>query len=96
MSAVADGVAVVSFTVGISPASIEPRNTARTSPLTARNAAFGVSASRRAASSAGAAPVRRASKRAATEVSHGPATTSPISVSSSPGYTPKPRSCWFV
>ena len=45
------GVAVIDLMAGSSPATTVPRNTASTSPLTDRNAAFGLSASRRAASS---------------------------------------------
>ena len=60
-------------------------NRARTRPLTARNAARGSSASRRAAISAPGRLVRRAMIRAPVIVSHGPAMTRPTMISRQPG-----------
>ncbi len=62
-----------------------PRNTASTSPLTDLNAAFGLSASRRAASKAEAPFMNRANARAACAVSHGPPSTRPIRMTIRPG-----------
>ena len=59
-------------------------NSARTRPLTARNAARGSSASRRAAISAPGRLARRAMTRAPAIVSHGPAMTRPIMISAKP------------
>ena len=84
LSDLALGVAVIDSTTGSSPATMVPRKTARTSPLTERKAAFGLSPSRRAASSGDAPPDLRSS-RAAWAVSHGPATTRPIRMMSRPG-----------
>ena len=69
-----------------------PRNTASTRPRTARNAVLGSSASRRVASSGDAPFSTRAHSRASAAVSHGPAITRPIIVTSKPGYiaTPMP------
>ena len=83
--AIAFGVASSDSTVGISAPTIVPRNTASTSPRTARKAALGLSASRREASSGDAPFSTRAHHRAVTAVSHGPAITRPIMVSSRPG-----------
>ena len=60
-------------------------NRARTRPLTARNAARGSSASRRAAISAPGRLARRAMIRAPAIVSQGPAMTRPIMISRKPG-----------
>jgi hypothetical protein len=60
-----------------SAASAVPIMTASTSPLTDRYAARGLSASRRAASTAGPLRATRASSRAALMVSQGPATMRP-------------------
>ena len=85
LSAAAFGVVLSDSTAGISVPAIVPRNTASTSPRTARNAALGLSSSRRVASS-GEAPFRiRAHHRAVVAVSHGPATISPIMTMSRPG-----------
>src|SRR6266702_204302 len=85
LSAVALGVAVRESTAGRSPATTVPRNTASTSPLTDLNAAFGLSASRRAASKADAPCMNRANARAACAVSQGPPTTRPIRMTIRPG-----------
>jgi hypothetical protein len=84
-SAAAFAVAATDSTDGTSAPTIVPRNTASTRPRTARNAALGLSASRRVASS-GEAPLNtRAHHRAAAAVSHGPAITSPTMTMSRPG-----------
>ena len=59
-------------------------NRASTRPLTARKAALGSSARRRAAISAPGRLVRRAMTRAAAMVSHGPAMTRPTMMSRKP------------
>jgi hypothetical protein len=59
-------------------------NRARISPLTDRNAARGLSPSRRPAMSAAGLLVRRARTRDPTMVSHGPAMTTPAIVSRNP------------
>ena len=84
-SAVAFDDASSDSTAGTSAPTIVPRNTASTSPRTARNAALGLSASRRAASSGDAPFSTRAHQRALTAVSQGPAITRPTMVSSRPG-----------
>ena len=71
--------------VAISAAATVKMNSARTRPLTARNAARGSSASRRAAISAPGRLARRARTRAPAIVSHGPAMTRPIMISAKPG-----------
>src|SRR6266702_4529973 len=65
LSALALGVAIVKLIAGSSPATTVPRNTASTSPLTDRKAAFGLSASRRAASSEDVPFMNLPSRRAA-------------------------------
>ena len=79
------GVASVAFTAGTSVPTIVPRKTASTSPVTERNAVFGLSASRREASSADDPRDEAPNSRDATEVSHGPAITRPTIVISRPG-----------
>ena len=83
--AAAFGVASSDSTTGTSAPIIVPRNTASTSPRTARKAALGLSASRRAASSGDAPFSTRAHHRAVAAVSHGPAITRPIMTTSRPG-----------
>jgi hypothetical protein len=85
LSALALVVAVVALMAGSRAATAVPRKTARTSPLTERNAAFGLSASRRAAKIGAAPPPSFGSSLAACAVSHGPPITSPIMMTSSPG-----------
>src|SRR5262249_21386240 len=85
LSAPAVGVGPVAFPAGTIKPAIVPRKTASTSPLTARKAPFGLSASRRVASSAEDPLVTRPKSRAACATSQGPATTRPIIVRSSPG-----------
>ncbi|MFD0477165.1 hypothetical protein ACFQ0B_59870 [Nonomuraea thailandensis] len=68
-------------TAGTMPAIAVPMNTASTSPLTDRKAAFGSAAIRCAARRVAAPPVTRAASRAASIVSHGPARISPIMMS---------------
>jgi hypothetical protein len=77
--------AVVELIAGISPATRVPRNTASTRPLTDRNAAFGLSASRPAAKIGDAPRLSRGSSRAARAVIHGPPTTRPTMMISRPG-----------
>ena len=84
-SAVEFGVATSESRVGTSVPTIVPRNTASTRPRTARNAALGSSASRRVASSGDGPPSTRVPSRASAQVSHGPAMTRPIMLTSSPG-----------
>src|SRR4029453_8870489 len=96
LSALALGVAVVELTAGRSPATTVPRKTARTRPLTVLNAAFGLSASRRAARSADAPVMDRASSRAAWVVSHGPPTTRPTRMRIRPGNAGAPMDLGVV
>ena len=72
-------------------------NSARIRPLTARNPAFGLSPSRRAAISVASRLVRRAISRAPIMVSHGPAITSPAVITRKPdryAYTWWMLPCW--
>src|SRR6266567_9085160 len=85
LSALALGVAIVKLTAGSSPATTVPRNTASTSPLTDLKAAFGLSASRRAASSEDVPFISLPSRRAACAVSQGPPATRPIRMMRRPG-----------
>ena len=85
LSAPAVGVCSVAFTAGTIRPTIVPRKTARVRPVTARKARFGLSASRRLASSADDPLADRPKSRAACAVSHGPAITRPIIVSRIPG-----------
>jgi hypothetical protein len=62
---------------GTIEANREPTNTARTTPLTALKAVFGLSDSRRAARSDEAPRENRAKPRATCIVSHGPPRTRP-------------------
>jgi hypothetical protein len=71
--------------VASSAAATVKMNSARTTPLTARNAARGSSASRRAAIRVPGRLARRAMTRAAAIVSHGPARIRPIMISAKPG-----------
>ncbi len=84
-SAAAFGVATIESSVGTSAPTIVPRNTASTSPLTDLKAPFGLSASRRAASSGDGPCATRANSHATAAVSHGPAITRPIMMMSRPG-----------
>ncbi len=90
LSAVLVGDASVAFTAGTSVPTIVPRKTASTSPVTDRKAAFGLSASRRLASSGAAPRDIEPNSRAVAQVNHGPAITSPTIVRSSPGKTGAP------
>ena len=85
LSAPAVGVCSVAFTAGTIRPTIVPRKTASVRPVTARKAPFGLSASRRVASSADDPLAVRPKSRAACAVSQGPAITRPIIVRSSPG-----------
>jgi hypothetical protein len=69
---------VLAFSVVPSATATVVTNSARTSPLIARNAPLGSSASRRAAISPLGLLVRRARARAPAIVSHGPAVVSPM------------------
>ena len=71
--------------VASSAAATVKMNSARTTPLTARNAARGSSASRRAAIRVPGRLARRAMTRAPAIVSHGPARIRPIMISAKPG-----------
>ncbi len=71
--------------VASSAAATVKMNSARTTPLTARNAARGSSASRRAAIRVSGRLARRAITRAPAIVSHGPARIRPIMISAKPG-----------
>jgi hypothetical protein len=68
----------------IAPIAPLATNTATTTALIARNAVCGSSPRRRAAISAAGRAARRAVRRAATAVTHGPATTSPIMIETMP------------
>ena len=85
LSAPAVGVCSVAFTAGTIRPTMVPRKTASVRPVTARKARFGLSASRRLASSADDPLASRPKSRAASPVSHGPAITRPIIVRMSPG-----------
>ncbi len=85
LSALAAGVASVAFTAGMNVPTIVAKKTASTSPVTDRKAAFGLSASRRVASSADGPRVARPNSRAAAAVRYGPASTRPTIVTSRPG-----------
>ncbi len=65
------------FMTGTIEANSEPTNTARTNPLTALKASFGLSARRRAARSDEAPREIRARPRATCMVSHEPPSTRP-------------------
>lgn len=71
--------------VPITPTATVVTNSASITPLTARNPADGLSASRRAAISAAGRPARAAIARAPTMVSHGPPVISPTMTSSRAG-----------
>src|SRR5215470_7936188 len=81
---------------GSSPATIVPRNTASTSPLTDLKAALGLSASLRAASSDDVPDISLPNNRAACAVSQGPAITRPIRITSRPGRAGLPIDCLLV